>query len=145
MSNVYTKPETLGGERPFVLPPCYDYRYFYGVIIVTVNDPMADGLSSALVRSQVKHPMLEAVAKDIVGGNVAIEFPESDDAVPSYVYTYFRNCGTLHLNKSACALLASAIEESGGDRPVARHLWSLMHHLQGRPKGNGNEQEEDAA
>ncbi|RDJ34988.1 MAG: hypothetical protein DWQ19_09140 [Crenarchaeota archaeon] len=111
------------------IPACFDYRFFYGTGSVILNDPMADALASALLRSEEKDRVLDAIAKDLVGAGSEVEFDDSNDEVPSYNYTYFRNCGTLLLNKSASTLVAKAIFASGGGKTVPPYLWSLACQL----------------
>jgi hypothetical protein len=116
-------------NEPFVLPPCYDSKIFDNVASVILNDPMADSLASAIRRSEIKHPLLDEIVKDLIG-TVSNEFySDLDDTVPSYTYSYFRNCGTLKLNPAAAELLSQAIFLSGAGRPVSSHLWSLHFHL----------------
>ena len=121
-------------KKKIIPPPCYDYRFFYGVGVITLNDQMADNLSSALQRSDIKSDVLTAIAQDLVGSPSDAEFDDRDDGIPSYTYTYFRNCGTLKVNKAAADLLAMAISSSGKGRPVASHLWSLHHQLKDGPR-----------
>lgn len=116
-------------NEPFVLPPCYDSKIFDNVASVILNDPMADSLASALRRSEIKHPLLDAIVRDLIGTSTDEEYNDLDDDTPSYTYSYFRNCGTLILNAAASELLSQAIFLSGAGRPVSSHLWSLHFHL----------------
>lgn len=113
-------------------PPCFNYLYFYGIGQVTLNDQMADLLSSALQRSAYKTPMLEELAKDLIGNTSEVEFDDSKDDVPSYAYTYLRNAGTLLINKAATSDLIEAIAESGCGRSILPPLWGLKCKLESR-------------
>jgi len=112
-------------------PPSYNNTFFYGVFILTVNNQMADALASALGRSEIEHPVLKSIASELVGTekDVIDDLPDNDDTVPSYAYQYFRNQGTLFLNKAAAVLLAEAIAGSAGGRKLPPFLWSLYHAL----------------
>jgi hypothetical protein len=115
-------------------PPVFNFYSFLGVRTILLNNPMCDILASALLRSEIEHPVLDAIIKDLVGKTVNEEFDDSDDEIPSYGYSYFRNIGGLMLNASAARLLASAIEKSSGDRHMNESLWSLYHKLIFDPK-----------
>ncbi len=115
------------------IPPCFNYYYFYGVRTVLLNEPMCDLLASALMRSQIDSEVIDSLVKDLVGKNNEVEFDDSDDAIPSYTYSFFRNIGSLLLNKAGAELVAKAIEESAGGRNIHESLWSLFHKLMYQP------------
>lgn len=127
-----------GKVRSTHIPPCFNYNYFYGVRDITLNEPMADLLASALMRSEYKTPLTMAIAKDLFGDDSVELFDDADDEVPSYSYDYFRNRGHLGLNKAGAAELAEAINQSGGGRTIQGPLWSLYHKLIYKPERHEN-------
>jgi hypothetical protein len=92
---------------------------------------MCDTLAAALMRSDVEHEMLDALMRDLVGKTVDVEFDDTDDAVPSYGYSYFRNIGVVLLNKAGAQLVADALLNNNNGEEA---LYSLHQKLIFDPK-----------
>lgn len=123
-------PDRINGLR---IENWADYRFFYGVHIVILNEIAADALASAIERSEIKHDSLTTLAQEL-SGVPQEELDDGNDNVPSFTYSHFCKNGALMLNRASSALLSQAIFMSGNGRPVPEHMLTLQNCLKGRYK-----------
>ena len=109
------------------IPPCYNYTFFYGVGSLIFNDEMGELLATRLEASKLKHPMLDAVVKDLKGEEPDHEMQQENASCASYDYGHFLDKGMLTFNRPMAILLSEGIKET--TLFIPRPLWALHFKL----------------